>query len=247
MHCPTCGYDNPLTTRFCAGCGIVLVEDASARPIRKRLLRRKKPTPQPALPIELVDDPAELAQPSTAGRSSLAARALVAIVAGVSVAGIAFYVTGPMGSTERVAATRSELVPLPVASSARVPNTGFAATSAAIDVVPVPGSAQSVSKSPVKRVAPRATVPTADPKERDIVPAPAAEPERVAAVAERAVAAPAPAVDRWTRVQQEIARCGEQGVLERVFCVERVRHANCEGYWGQVSSCPGAQVVDYPR
>jgi hypothetical protein len=251
MHCPTCGFDNPLTTRFCAGCGIVLVEDAAAGRGGRLLSRRKSrgatlAAPAiPASPIDLADSCAPEASAPTSGRL-VASRSAWAIAAGVAIAVVALYLIYPQDSTPVVVASRTELVPLPVASHAKVPEVDFASTSTVADSPPPP-LAEPLPKVPPKRPA-RIAPPKLDRAAREAVAAEPVVPERLAADIDRLpVQAAVPVVDRWTLVQQEIAHCSERGVLERVFCVQRVRHANCDGYWGQVPSCPGAQVVDYAR
>jgi len=64
MHCPTCRHENPATTRFCRGCGAVLVESSPdgrrRRVLRPWGMRRSAPlTVSPDMP-DLIDDPGEL-------------------------------------------------------------------------------------------------------------------------------------------------------------------------------------------
>jgi len=134
-----------------------------------------------------------------------------------------------------------------VASTTRVPVPEFAAIATIPETFPTaePAPPPPVQPVPARKAAKPATAKVEAPQP-EAVPLAEPAPQRVALDVQPAPAAPPP-VDRWTRVQQEISRCDESGVIERVFCVERVRHANCEGYWGQVPSCPGAQVVDYAR
>jgi hypothetical protein len=53
--------------------------------------------------------------------------------------------------------------------------------------------------------------------------------------------APAPPPDRWQAMTDAIARC------DSFLCVQRVRLAACEGYWGRVEQCPAVSSPDNPR
>jgi hypothetical protein len=100
---------------------------------------------------------------------------------------------------------------------------------------------------PVKPGRPRTSKSTPAPKSAPAAPPsvatePALPPERPQVVA----AAPkaAPAVDRWTQMNEERSRCTREDFISRVICDQRVRFRYCNGYWGKVVQCPGNPVPD---
>jgi hypothetical protein len=94
-------------------------------------------------------------------------------------------------------------------------------------------------KPPVKRaqVASRATFATTngDPPEAVYV---APEPEKPAP----APPPPPPAPDRWQTMRDAQAQCDRQGVIDGLICGQRVKMQYCDGYWGKVPQCQGANV-----
>jgi hypothetical protein len=170
---------------------------------------------------------------------------------------VAAYLSHPIGSTSAVVVGDAEFVPLPASASARKSDGPDGGSATIVEPLPGPPSlADSIAASPPDRAA---KVANADRERRKAAsrqvrvepqvdaapdPAPAKEVEKPQVVA----AAPAPPVpDRWAIMQQDLARCSEQGFFERLACDHKVRLANCEGLWGQVPLCPGPQVVDYTR
>ncbi len=244
MHCPKCGHDNALTTRFCADCGAVLVEDAR-KGFARRLLRRRPPAPRREGAVE-----------RTAGlrRARRFEWTLASIVA---IGMAAAYISYPAGSTSAIEVNSADFVPLPTSAPARMSDQPDDAATAIVEPLPGPSSpGNSATQRPPGR---SARLENADRERRKAAsrqdspelprvvapdPMPAEEVEKPQVVA--AIPAP-PAPDRWARMQQDLARCGEQGLFDRLVCDHKVRMANCEGLWGQVPLCPGAQVVDYTR
>ena len=50
--------------------------------------------------------------------------------------------------------------------------------------------------------------------------------------------------DRWEQMHQAMVRCAREEFLTRFVCEQRVGRQYCEGYWGTVPQCPGAQQRD---
>jgi hypothetical protein len=102
-------------------------------------------------------------------------------------------------------------------------------------------TAQPVEIKPLPAKPARRTAAVATPAPKSTAPAPAAPaaapaPERPQAVA----AAPkAPAVDRWSQMNDELSRCTREDFIARVVCDQRVRFRYCNGYWGKTPQCPG--------
>jgi hypothetical protein len=99
--------------------------------------------------------------------------------------------------------------------------------------------APPTAKPQVKRtqLASRATFATAngDPPEAMYV---APEPEKPAP----APSPPPPAPDRWQTMRDAQAQCDRQGVIDGLICGQRVKMQYCDGYWGKVVQCQGANV-----
>jgi hypothetical protein len=244
MHCPSCAHDNAMTTRFCAECGGVLVEDAR-RGFARRLLRRRPPPAR----VEPTAEP-------TAGLRRV--RRFEWTLAGIVAVGmVAAYLSHPVGSTSAVVVGDAEFVPLPAPASARKSDGADGGSTTIVEPLPGPTSlADSIAASRPERTA---RVENADRERRkaasrqvrvepqlDVAPDPA--PTKEAEKPQVVAAAPAPPQpDRWAIMQQDLARCGEQGFFDRLACDHKVRLANCEGLWGQVPLCPGPHVVDYTR
>jgi hypothetical protein len=252
MHCPTCRYDNPATTRFCGACGAVLVESAPDGR-RRRILRpwgmrrTAPPTISPDIP-DLADDPA-----SRRPVADLSSRVDFWIVAGLVVAVIA--ATWLAGRVRPAAPESAAAMPAvgqrspsyvtvampPIVQEARLK------TPPLVDVPP--------SQSPAKpRAAPASqpTVARAAPPAPAVVASPpvdaASEPVRAEPaplVVAAAPSSPPPATDRWQPLRSAVARCASiSGLIPRAMCEQEARLAHCDGFWGVVAACP-VQRTEY--
>jgi hypothetical protein len=94
---------------------------------------------------------------------------------------------------------------------------------------------------PPKRTkpSPRAAVTTAyEPFEGPNV---AREPAKIAAVPVPAPPPP-PVPDRWQNMRDAQAKCDREGLIGGLICGQKVRMQYCDGYWGKVAQCQGANV-----
>jgi hypothetical protein len=253
MHCPTCRYDNPATTRFCSACGAVLVESAPdggrRRVLRPWGMRRTAPpTISPDMP-----DLADAAIPTRGTRLDPAVRFDFWIIGGLVVVLIAVaLINGTMrpgrnalddasgqvgaGSATYVSATTPTIVqearlkapPLLDVSPATThapPLTPHVTTAA-----PVP--ARGPARGPVAIPVALAALPGegASDDGRSEVPAPPVAPVEVP---------PPPVPDRWQPLRSSLAQCGSvSGTIGRAVCEQEARLAHCEGFWGLVAVCP---------
>ena len=96
------------------------------------------------------------------------------------------------------------------------------------------------AKPPVKRTqaASRATFATTNGDPPDAVYV-APEPEKPAP----APPPPPPAPDRWQTMRDAQAQCDRLGVFDGLVCGQRVKMQYCDGYWGKVPQCQGANVT----
>jgi hypothetical protein len=53
---------------------------------------------------------------------------------------------------------------------------------------------------------------------------------------------PPPVPDRWQNMRDAQAQCDREGVINGLICGQRVRMQYCDGYWGKVAQCQGANV-----
>jgi hypothetical protein len=53
---------------------------------------------------------------------------------------------------------------------------------------------------------------------------------------------PPPAPDRWQNMRDAQAQCDREGLIDGLICGQRVRMQYCDGYWGKVAQCQGANV-----
>jgi hypothetical protein len=248
MHCPHCRHDNSATTRFCTGCGAVLVE-STPEGRRRRVLRpwglaRSAPlTESPAMPDILAAVRAESRRP-------ISRRLDFRIGAGVGVVALAATFLYP---DARVPEVRPQAGDTPPASPPVVVST--TATHAVRETIVVSPPLVEPVKPPPKRIA-AATPPRAAPQ-RDAgldaqrsngvpTPAPAVVGEPVVesvpmpARTQEPVAAP---VDRWQPLKDALARCaGRDGVIQRATCEQSARLAHCDGYWGASTLCPAVRT-----
>jgi hypothetical protein len=71
------------------------------------------------------------------------------------------------------------------------------------------------------------------------LPAPIVAPAVVAPVRE------APKPDKWQLMSAALTRCGNENILARIACEQRVRLQYCDGAWGQVPQCVSGPVNDH--
>ena len=89
------------------------------------------------------------------------------------------------------------------------------------------------------KLAANATFATADGDPPDAVFSPPPEPDKPAPIP---VPPPRPAPDRWQNMRDALAECDAKGLFDGLICGQRVRIQYCEGYWGKVAQCQGANV-----
>lgn len=253
MHCPTCRYDNPATTRFCGACGAVLVESAPDGR-RRRILRpwgmrrTAPPTISPDMP-DFADDPASLRPVA-----DVSSRVDFWIVAGLVVAVIAAtWLAGKVrpAGPESAAGVPSVAQRSPSYVTVAMPPIVQEARLKAPPLVDVPAVPQSPAKP---RAAPvgQATVARVAPPPASAVASPpvdaASEPVRAEPaplVVAAAPSSPPPAPDRWQPLRSAVARCASiPGLIPRAMCEQEARLVHCDGFWGVVPACP-AQRTEY--
>jgi hypothetical protein len=242
MHCANCRCENAPTTRFCTGCGAVLVE-STPDGRRRRVLRpwglsRSAPlTVSPDMPEirAMRGDPAR----PLSRRLDLRFAAGTAVVA---LAGTFLYPYARGLDTPPAAPAPVEVFAESTTSTHAVRETVVAAPAL---IEPVTRKAPAVSPA---RDAARDPSAAPRPALMPTTPAPLAPvPEAPKVVA---ITAPAPAlapavVDRWQPLKDALDRCtARSGIFERASCEQGARLAHCEGYWGQQLLCPAART-DY--
>jgi hypothetical protein len=253
MHCPTCRYDNPATTRFCGACGAVLVESAPDGR-RRRILRpwgmrrTAPPTISPDMP-DLGDDQASLrpvADLSSRVDFWIVAGLVVAVIAATWLAG-KVRPAGPESAAGVPAVAQRSPSYVTVAMPPIVQEARLKAPPLA-EVPPAPPA-----PAPAKpRAAPAGPATVARAAPPVIVAAPpvdaASEPTRAEAAPLVVAAAPSnppPATDRWQPLRSAVARCASNpGLIARAMCEQEARLAHCDGFWGVVPACP-AQRTEY--
>jgi hypothetical protein len=134
-------------------------------------------------------------------------------------------VRDPAGGVTEPRKEEAALPPTPVAARVAVPQTQ-----------PAPAAAV-----PAKRVKPSARAAVATAYEPFEGPNVVREPEKVAAAPAPALPPP-PVPDRWQNMRDAQAQCDREGLLSGLICGQRVRMQYCDGYWGKVAQCQGANV-----
>lgn len=239
MHCPSCGHDNPLTTRFCADCGAVLVEDAK-RGKARRLLRLRKRPPKPAKPAPEADSSS--APPAHRYGWALAFVLGIAMVGG--------YLASTTRSTSAIVIPQAVHVPLPVDGDRPAVNTEAESAQGIAGALtdPPPGTEKIVPpREPVpisgstRKARDAARAAAREPSEPEPPPVetpPPEPPPPPVVVAE-------PPLDPHRQMMERIARCANASPLDRFVCDQRARLAYCDGRWGQVPDCPSGRTGDY--
>ncbi len=107
-------------------------------------------------------------------------------------------------------------------------------------------STESVSAKSVAPKAPRKPSPRQEPAPMVAAePAPPPEPPAVArAVAPARTVEPA-RPDPWQALNEGLARCAREGILERIGCEQRLRSQYCGNSWGLVPQCPIGPGTDH--
>lgn len=241
MHCPNCRLANAATTRFCTGCGAVLVESVAGggrrRVLRPWGLRRSAPhTESPAIP-EIAD--ALHAARRTHGRSARKLGVLLASgIAVTAVAGSLVYpYTAVHGRAERleppVVMVETALT-LPAVATVR--ETQLTAPPL-VEQSPTPRVARSMEpkrQAPVKPADESVAMPAPEVPVAPTIVAEAPKPAPVAVV-------PAPA-DRLDALGVTLVACGARdGLFDRAVCEQQARLDHCAGYWGNAPICPSGR------
>ena len=122
-------------------------------------------------------------------------------------------------------------------ATASSPNTGAAAPGTIPPSTPRSASTQA-------RLETAGDARSANPSSPPPISAKSAAPAPVI-TAQAGTARPAAAQgDRWEQMHQAMVRCAREEFLTRFVCEQRVGRQYCEGYWGTVPQCPGAQQRD---
>jgi hypothetical protein len=223
---------------------------AGARTVSRTLdivgVRRSRRHPRPTSPA---------APPATQGRSSslqTAAIALFALAIGFLAYGFMQQLRGETDgsvvhqSPEPMTTSQPSAVsPAALAAEARR-NTALAPlpTEPSTEQAPAPETPRA---EPIK---PRRNAPSGRPAakvESAAVASAEVVPTIVAAVPKTAPEDVAPAVvpDRWQSLSAALGRCMTGNLFSRVACEHSARAQFCDGYWGQVTQCPGGVVNDH--
>lgn len=163
----------------------------------------------------------------------------------------------PIGSPSPVPAPRSDASappsdasapPSPAAATPEAPRAsedkageaGAAASASATQPIEI----RSLPAKPAPRLAHRRAAPEKAQAAAQPPPVQAPAPPVRAPEVAAAPPAPAPAVDRWTRMADELSRCTREDFIARVICDQRVRFRYCGNYWGKVPQCPGSPAPE---
>ena len=151
------------------------------------------------------------------------------------------------------AAPPADAAPPPVTAESAVPANATADRNAATSQAATsgePGQPVEITQLPARPAPPRtARRPAAEKTAPSVAatPAPAASPAPSPPTVARApatVPSVAPVADRWSKMNDELARCTREDFIARVICGQRVRFRYCEGYWGKVEACPASPAPE---
>jgi len=266
MDCTICGKPTLPGAMLCAPCKAALkraryvtVQEDMRRPsvidVRRQQRRARTsaatpaavPTPGRSLP----DHPAPVTLPAAGEFNSMLGRRIFIgiFVAAALLGSVSYFGLRELGAHAGDASTAGaspvvdprQEVPTRVAAGKEdpaPPSPSAPGAVAPVDVGPEP-QAPAVAKPPVKHapVASRATFATSNGDPPDAVYV-APEPEKPAP----APPPPPPAPDRWQTMRDAQTQCERQGVIDGLICGQRVRMQFCDGYWGKVPQCQGANV-----
>jgi hypothetical protein len=268
MDCTICGKPTLLGAMLCAPCKAALkraryvtVQEDMRRPsvidVRRQQRRARAPAATPAavpIPVRSAPHHAAPGPLPAAGdvNSMLGRRIFIGIFVVAAMLGSVSYfglrelgahagdaATAPVASdaTPRIEASASVAAPAKEETAAPSPAAATAVVPAAVEPDP---QATPAAKVPAKRaqVANRATFATTNGDPPDAIYV-APEPEKPAP----APPPPPPAPDRWQTMRDAQAQCDRQGVFDGLICGQRVKMQYCDGYWGKVPQCQGANVT----
>jgi hypothetical protein len=138
------------------------------------------------------------------------------------------------------AAAMPEAPPARADKAGETEGTASGSATQPIEIRPLP--AKPAPRPAHRRAAAEKAQPAAQPLPAQ---APTPPPVRAPEVAAAPQApAPAPVVDRWTRMADELSRCTREDFIARVICDQRVRFRYCGNYWGKVPQCPGSPAPE---
>jgi hypothetical protein len=251
MKCRICGRECPPATKICRDCASARKRAFAAtvtqpllaavgapsvaeprfvpRPARRRAandsaVNRTPPAPQPeaALPLTVVPR-----------RHGL----LWFVVAAVIIFGVLIAIMRTASNGSHVT---DEVVPKPppAAVVSEPPPPPIVTETAPVQPI-TEASPKSATSKPLKKAMPRVepAAPVADP-----APAPEPPPAVRAPAPPRVVEAPR---DPWQALNEGLARCAKEGLLDRIGCEQRLRGQYCGNSWGLVPQCPIGPATDH--
>jgi hypothetical protein len=272
MDCTICGKPSLPGAMLCAPCKAALkraryvtvqedmrrssVIDVRRKPRHARArVPAGSPVPAPhAVPLpERADDAFPFApSPASQGPNArLARRIYIGIfIVAIALGAASYFGQRELGAHAGDAASVAELsaseprrdpaagVSEPRREEAANPSSSVATTEPVL-MSPVHPESAPANAVPPKRVKPSTRTAVATAYEPFEGPISAPEPAKPAP----APAPPPPPVpDRWQNMRDAQAQCDRQGVIDGLICGQRVRMQYCDGYWGKVAQCQGANV-----
>jgi len=266
MDCTICGKPSVPGAMLCAPCKAALkraryvtvqedIRQPSVIDVRRQPRRARAPAPaaSPAVrpvPTIVPERAAPVPGPVSSDiNSALGRRIFVGILVAAAVLGGASYfglreLGAHAGDAATVPAAPTAESGQDTSASVAVPRNEIPATPSAAPASAAARSGDAVNpqapKPPVKRAqgASRASFATANGDPPDAINV-APEPEKPAPPPPP----PPPAPDRWQTMRDAQAQCDRQGVFEGLICGQRVKMQYCDGYWGKVPQCQGANVT----
>jgi hypothetical protein len=265
MNCTICGKPTLPGAMLCGPCKAALkrarymtVQEDMRRPsvidVRRasRRVRAPAPTPMPAAAKIAPDSVPPAPIPAASDfNSALGRRIFIGIFVVAAILGSVSYFglrelgahAGDAAPVSSAAAPGDEASPSVAAPAKEEPAAAPLQVATPVmpaAVVPDP-QLPPAAKPPLKRAqtASRATFATTNGDPPDAVYV-APEPEKPAPAP--APPPPPPAPDRWQTMRDAQAQCDRQGVIDGLICGQRVKMQYCDGYWGKVPQCQGANV-----
>ncbi len=245
MKCSVCGSESNADARFCANCG------AKVNPGAETLFKTPvSPPPAAAAPVSDAG-----ADASAAPRATNLVPVLLVLAALVVVGYFAYRAQMPEASPRE--STAAEPAAPRTAPSAEAVQSGSRANPSASESAksetagaPPPRPATTEPPAAVSRASaparPKAPTRTAAPKRPAVetnAPAPPAMAVAIPEPVAPAPPAPPPKPERIVQLNDALARCVGQDLIQRAVCEQRARLQHCEGYWGQVPQCPGGRAA----
>jgi hypothetical protein len=99
---------------------------------------------------------------------------------------------------------------------------------------------KSAASKPFKK-----SIPRIEPAPVLAEPAPVPEPQPVAKAPAPPRLVEAPRADPWQALNEGLARCSREGLLDRIGCEQRLRSQYCGNSWGLVPQCPIGPATDH--